>query len=141
MFPMIIQPVVDSRFLLERIRQLEQALVLQSETIQVILQRLEAKFGKDFLGSDLHQLTATLPDAEAKVILNSVDSSIKNGEKHAAARQVRDAFRCTWDEAHSAIAEWNTHSIETKIRALRLARYVMVAESIHSRPPQSNQNP
>ncbi|MEI8382329.1 MAG: hypothetical protein WCJ09_19515 [Planctomycetota bacterium] len=138
MFPMVFQPVVDSRFLLERIRQLEQALVLQAETIQVILQRLETKFGKGFLGSDLHRLTATLPDAEAKAILNSIDSSIKNGDKPAATRQVRDAFGCTWDEALSAIAEWSSHSFETKIRALRLARYVTVAESIHSSPTETS---
>lgn len=141
MFPMVFQPVVDSRFLFERIRQLEQALVLQSETIQIILQRLETKFGKGFLGSDLHQLTASLPDADAKDILNSIDSSIKNGDKPAATRQVRDAFGCTWDEALSAITEWNTHSFETKIRALRLARYVTAAKSIHLSPTETLQNP
>ena len=141
MIPMGFLPVVDPRFLHDRIRQLEQALVLQSETIQAILQRLESKFGNDFLGPDLQQMTACLSEADAKLILKSIDSFIANCDKPAATRQVREEYGCTWDEALSVVANWNSHSLETKIRALRLARFIVASKAIHQTPTETIQDP
>ena len=56
-------------------------------------------------------MTACLSEADAKLILKSIDSFIANCDKPAATCQVRETYGCTWDEALSVIANWNIHSL------------------------------
>ncbi|MFC1596601.1 hypothetical protein ACFL5Q_01460 [Planctomycetota bacterium] len=125
--PMVISP--ESAPLEDRVRRLEQALVLSLEALQSVVERLESKFGHEFLGTDLQHLTAAGSDADLQGILESIDRSLTAGEKPAAARQFREAFGCTWDQAHHAIGQWRSHSPEPKLRWLRLARYIKTLET------------
>ncbi len=115
---------VESARLEDRVRRLEQALVLSLETLQTIVERLEGKFGPEFLGTDFKHLTAVGSDAELEGVLDNIEHLLAAGKNSTAVRELRDAFECTWDQAHHVIREWRSHSREQKLRWLRLTRYI-----------------
>jgi len=119
----------ESASLEERVRRLEQALALSLDAFQAVVERLESKFGHEFLGDDLQHLTAAGSDVDLLRIVESIDRSLTAGEKPAAARKFREAFGCTWDQAHQAIGQWRSHSREQKLRWLRLTRYIKTLET------------
>ena len=125
--PMVIP--VESASIEDRVQRLEKALVLSLDALQSVVERLECKFGPEFLGADLKHLTAVGADSDLLNLLEDIECSLTDGKKSVAARQLRDAFGCTWDQAHQAIAQWQNHSREQKLRWLRLARYVNSLET------------
>ena len=129
LIPMPIVIPAESASLEDRVRRLEQALVLSFDALQSVVERLESKFGHEFLGPDLKQLTAAASNHDLQGVLDGIERSLTSGEKPAAARQFRDAFGCTWDQAHKGIRQWQNHSREQKLRWLRLARHIKSLES------------
>jgi len=122
LFPVMIPR--ESVSLEDRVCQLEEALVLSIEMLQSVVERIESMFGNDFLGTDLRHLSADTSDADGQRVLDDIERSLTAGDKSTAGGQFRDAFGCTWDQAHEAIRHWRKHSREKKLRWFRLARYV-----------------
>lgn len=110
-------------------RRLEQALALSLDTVQSVVERLESKFGHQFLGPELQPLTTAEKDSTLEDLVESIDRSLEAGDKPEAARQFRDAVGCTWDHAHHAIGQWRYHSRDQRLRWLRLARYIKTLET------------
>ena len=131
-FPISVPP--GSTPLEDRVRRLEQALTLSLDALHAVVERLEDKFGPEFLGPDLQHLTSAGSGDELNDILENIDRSLKAGDKSTAARLFRDAFACTWDQAHWAIGLWPHHTREQRLRWLRLARHIKTLEA--AEPPQ-----
>ena len=116
----------------DRVHRLEHALVLTLQTLQSVVERLESKFGSEFLGADLKHLTGGGTDAELQDVLDQIESSLADGKQPMAARQFREAFGCTWDQTHQTIRQWKHYSREQKRRWLRLARFIKALEHVES---------
>jgi len=112
-----------------RVERLEHALALSFSTMQTLAERLQSKFGDEFLGSDLKLLVATDTQAESAATFEILDRLIGEGQQPAAARLFRDKFGVTWDEAHFFVDRWGIHSGKEKIRWLRLMHCIRALES------------
>ncbi len=125
-FPMLMPMIipVDSASMKDRVQKLEAALLLSLETISLLVNRLEAKFGPEFLGEELKQLTAGSSETELHTTLDAIEHSLASGETPSAARQIRESFHLTWDQAHELTGTWKTFSRQQKLRWLRLAKYI-----------------
>ena len=126
-FPFVVP--VESAAQADRVRRLEQALVLSLGALETLVRRLDEKLGAEFLGPDLKPLTNTGSDAELEAVLDSIQRTITAGKSSTAAREFRDAFGCTWDEANHAVRHWSGHPREQKLRWLRLARFIKALEA------------
>src|SRR5437660_68259 len=89
--------------LAERVRRLEVALVLTLDALQTLAERLEDRFGPEFLDGGLRQLGTVGSDADLEEVIDNIDRLVREGQQPAAARQFREAFGATWDQAHQAI--------------------------------------
>src|SRR5438132_927545 len=100
MFPMFIPvPVGESTSLEERVSRLEHALALSLDALQTLVDRLAARFGREFLGTDLQHLATVGTDAELHSVVDSIDHLVREDQPPAAARHFREAFGVTWDQA------------------------------------------
>ena len=104
-----------------RLQRLEAAVLASLTTLETIVSRLEAKLGGDFLPEDLRQL---LTDADLSTPLQAIDQLVRQGQHPAAAREVRDLFQVSWDEAHALVKSWNGLSRAEQLRAAKLARFL-----------------
>lgn len=107
-----------------RVRNLEQALDLSLTAIQLLVNRLEAKFGPDFLGDDLQPFKSSATSAEMQAEAAQISRWIAEGNEPQAVRHLRDVCSITWDETRSAIQSWKRSSPADRVRSLKLARYI-----------------
>lgn len=122
MFPVPV-PVPDP-FGLPRMRQLERALVSTLDTIQALLERLEAKFGLGFLGSDLSHMTAAGKLADWQREVAEIDRYITDRHPSTAVRHFHDRFGFNWDEAQLTVQRWSYYLPGDKLRTVRLAQFI-----------------
>lgn len=108
----------------ERVNRLEQALDLSLDALQRVVGRLDEKFGPELLGDELRRYATVESTAALEERVDAIDRAVTAGEKPAAARCYREAFDCTWDQAHQAISQWSRHASRQQVSRLRLARYI-----------------
>lgn len=108
----------------DRIRRLERVMVLSLDALQTVVERLEDRLGPDVVGPELKRLISTEDDSSPEQLLAAIERAVEAGDKAGAAREFRQVFACTWDQAHEAVRKWRSHSHEQKLRWLRLSLYI-----------------
>lgn len=124
MYPVIIPVPITPANLPSQIERLERSLILTLETLQMIIDRLESKFGEDVFANQTKSASMLRSEQEAEETVKKLDDLEKQGQKSAVVRELRSEFGLTWDQAHAAYNEWNTISRSMKVRRLRLSRWL-----------------
>ena len=122
MFP--VAAAVPDPLSLHRMRQLERALNATLDIIEALADRLEAKFGPEFLGADLAHLTAAGKLAEYQQEVAEISRFISEGHSPTAVRHFHDQLGLTWDEAQLTVQRWSYYTAADKLRTIRLARFI-----------------
>lgn len=107
-----------------QIAQLQHSLFLSLEVLQIVLDRLEAKFGDDFFAGKARSALATQLESSAQESVNQLTELIQTGPQAAAVKAYREEFDLTWDEAHFGLSQWNILPAEQKVRLWRLNRWM-----------------
>ena len=126
--PMILPVSHDAKTLEHRIEQLEKALSQSLVTMQSIAGVLEDKFGQDCLPDEVKAFTSQMSAPVLNKLISDIDSACHAGDKPAAARQIRTALACTWDEANQVVKHWHSYQAEQKISWLRIACLLKASE-------------
>lgn len=111
----------------QRLQRLEQALAFSLDALDSLFVKLEQKLGPGFVTSDLQAIIADPVDHAPK--LDTIDELIRTGQHPAAARDIRELFRVTWDAAHALSKTWHQYSREQLLRSVRLARFMSRLEA------------
>jgi hypothetical protein len=105
----------------KRIHRLESAVAATVASLESIAAVLESKLGPGALPAELQSLLA---DSDFSTPLAAIDQLVRQGQHPAAAREVRDLFQVSWDEAHALVKGWNGLSRVEQLRAAKLARFL-----------------
>jgi hypothetical protein len=105
----------------KRIHRLESAVAATVASLESIAAVLESKLGAGALPAELQSLLA---DTDFATPLNAIDQLVREGQHPAAAREVRELFQITWDEAHALVKIWKSLSRAEQLRAAKLARFL-----------------
>jgi hypothetical protein len=117
-----------------RLSHLERTLSLSFAVLQGLLERLEAKFGPDFLGEELHTFT-TVGRTQAQELANQIDALVREGKQPVAVRVFHDVSGVSWDEAHGFIGTWECYAFDEKVHLLQLGLW---AKALGTVPRPSN---
>lgn len=119
--PMLLPIPVESKALEQRVGHLEQALSHSLVILESLSKILESKFGSDVLDPETRRFISGKSSTDLENVVQAIDQHVTAGAKPEAARQIRDAFGCSWDDAHQVTRHWMNYSRQQKICWLRLA--------------------
>jgi hypothetical protein len=125
MIPVFIPVAVGPPDLPVRVQQLERALTVTLNLLQVVVERLESKMGPGFLGADLERLAVGASQAREQAA--QIDALVRQGQQPKAARLVREWAGVPWDQAHTLIGRWDSYPPEQRVRWLQLAGWIKAA--------------
>ena len=126
--PMILPVSHDAKTLEHRIEQLEKVLSQSLVAMQSIAGVLEDKFGQGCLPAEVKAFTGEMSTAVLNKLIGDIDTACREGDKPAAARQIRTALACTWDEANQVVKHWHSYQAEQKLSWLRMACFLKASE-------------
>jgi hypothetical protein len=131
--PTVAATTLSPEFIL-RIKNQEVALATTIRLLHTLADKLEAKFGPDFLGDEFRQLAQSGRGAEAQIV--RIDQLLKQGDQPTAARELRDAAGITWDEAHLITGNWSSYSRDQKLQWIQVHQWsLQVAKLANSDQP------
>jgi hypothetical protein len=117
--------VKEIAILQEKVSILEYEAQLMRAAFQELLERHEARFGKEVKGNPLAALEfeTTKGLTTAATLIKDVEERLAENKPEVAARVYREATGVTWDEAHTAVGDWHLTNREHKLaRITRLVR-------------------
>ncbi len=126
--PMILPVPHGLKTLEQRIEQLEKTLSHSLVAMQSIAGVLEDRFGQGCLPDEVKAFTGEMSTPVLNKLISDIDTACREGDKPAAARQIRTALACTWDEANQVVKYWHSYQAEQKLSWLRIACFLKSSE-------------